>query len=106
MFISDLIYDKICEKSINFWKTTADRQLCMSIVRYSRLHPNFESNKFSFEMETQRTNTNSEPTEFPRVGQSQTNNAILRRNLSSVAVVVFHRGRILEERVKHKSKSR
>lgn len=35
----------------------------MSIVRYSRLHPNFESNKLSFEMETQRTNKNSEPTE-------------------------------------------
>lgn len=35
----------------------------MSIVGYSRLHPNFESNKLSFEMETQRSNTNSEPTE-------------------------------------------
>lgn len=35
----------------------------MSIVGYSRLNPNFESNKFSFKMETQRTNTNSEPTE-------------------------------------------
>lgn len=115
MFISDLIYDKICKKSIKFWKTV-DRQLWMSIVRYSRLRPYFESNKLSFDMETQRTNTSSEPTkakpeilplrDSPGWPITHKQRHPPEESLSWVAVVVFHRSRVLEERVKHKSKSR
>lgn len=81
----------------------------MSIVGYSRLHPNFESKKLSFEMATQRTNTNSEPTEAkPEIlplhdppGWPITN-----KQRHPPEESLFGRGQVLEKRVKHKSTSR